>query len=76
MGFDFIRLHLSYHLILASLSLDMEYLFLMSSNVILSMVVQLLIAILVFLQEEKWMTEGEMVGWHHRLSGHEFGWTP
>ena len=22
------------------------------------------------------MTEAEMVGWHHRLSGHEFGWTP
>ena len=20
------------------------------------------------------MTEGEMVGWHHRLNGHEFGW--
>ena len=26
-------------------------------------------------QEEKGMTEDEMVGWHHRLSGHEFGWT-
>ena len=23
-------------------------------------------------QEEKGMTEGEMVGWHHRLDGHEF----
>ena len=22
------------------------------------------------------MTEAEMVGWHHRLKGHEFGWTP
>ena len=22
--------------------------------------------------EEKWMTEDEMVGWHHRFSGHEF----
>ena len=22
------------------------------------------------------MTEDEMVGWHHRLSGHESGWTP
>ena len=22
------------------------------------------------------MTEDEMVGWHHQLSGHEFGWTP
>ena len=21
------------------------------------------------------MTEGEMVGWHHRLNGHGFGWT-
>ena len=27
-------------------------------------------------QEEKGMTEDEMVGWHHRLSGHEIGWTP
>ena len=27
-------------------------------------------------QEEKGMTEGEMVGWHHLLNGHEFGWTP
>ena len=24
-------------------------------------------------QKEKGMTEDEMVGWHHRLSGHEFG---
>ena len=23
-------------------------------------------------QEEKWMTEDEMVGWHHLLDGHEF----
>ena len=22
------------------------------------------------------MTEDEMVGWHHRLNGHEFGLTP
>ena len=22
------------------------------------------------------MTEDEMAGWHHRLSGHEFGCTP
>ena len=22
------------------------------------------------------MTEDEMVGWHHRLDGHEFGCTP
>ena len=27
-------------------------------------------------QEEKGTTEDEMVGWHHRLDGHEFGWTP
>ena len=27
-------------------------------------------------QEEKGMTEDAMVGWHHRLNGHEFGWTP
>ena len=26
-------------------------------------------------QDEKGMTEDEMVGWHHRLSGHGFGWT-
>ena len=23
-------------------------------------------------EEEKGMTEDEMVGWHHRLNGHEF----
>ena len=22
------------------------------------------------------MTEDEMVGWHHRLNGNRFGWTP
>ena len=27
-------------------------------------------------QEEKRMTEDEMAGWHHWLSGHGFGWTP
>ena len=27
-------------------------------------------------QEEKGMTEDEMVGWHHRIDGHGFGWTP
>ena len=27
-------------------------------------------------QEEKGMTEDEMVGWHHRFNGHGFGWTP
>ena len=26
-------------------------------------------------QEEKGMTEDEMVGWHHRLNGHGLGWT-
>ena len=26
-------------------------------------------------QEEKGTTEGEMVGWHHWLNGHGFGWT-
>ena len=26
-------------------------------------------------QEEKGMTEDEMVGWHHRFNGHGFGWT-
>ena len=24
-------------------------------------------------QEEKWMTEDEMVGWHHQLDGRGFG---
>ena len=27
-------------------------------------------------QEEKGKTEDELAGWHHRLNGHEFGWTP
>ena len=27
-------------------------------------------------QEEKGMTEDEMVGWHHQPDGHEFEWTP
>ena len=27
-------------------------------------------------QEEKGMTEDEIVRWHHRLNGHGFGWTP
>ena len=26
--------------------------------------------------EENGTTENEMVGWHHRLNGHEFGWRP
>ena len=26
--------------------------------------------------EEKWTTEDEMAGWHHRLNGYEFGYTP
>ena len=27
-------------------------------------------------QQETGTTEDEMVGWHHRLNGHEFEWTP
>ena len=27
-------------------------------------------------QEEEETTEDEMVGWHHQLNGHLFGWTP
>ena len=27
-------------------------------------------------QEEMGTTEDEMTGWHHRLDGHEFEWTP
>jgi len=27
-------------------------------------------------QEEKGLAEDEMAGWHHRLDGHEFEWTP
>ena len=27
-------------------------------------------------QEEKGVTEDETAGWHHRLNGHGFGWTP
>ena len=26
-------------------------------------------------QDEKWTIEDESFGWHHRLSGHGFGWT-
>ena len=26
--------------------------------------------------QEKGTTQDEMVGWHHRLNGHGFGWTP
>ena len=26
-----------------------------------------------WVQEQKGTTEDEMVGWHHRLNGHEFG---
>ena len=29
-----------------------------------------------FRQEEKGLTEDEMVGWHHQLNGHEFEQTP
>ena len=35
------------------------------------------IIISVFTKDEaKGTTEDEMVGWHHRLNGHEFGQTP
>ena len=27
-------------------------------------------------EEEKGTTENEIAGWHHRLNGHRFGWTP
>ena len=27
-------------------------------------------------QEEKGTTKDEMAGWHHRLDGHKFGWSP
>ena len=27
-------------------------------------------------KEEKGTTEDEVVGWHHQLNGHGFGWTP
>ena len=27
-------------------------------------------------QENKWPTENKMAGWHHRLYGHEFEYTP
>jgi len=30
----------------------------------------------IFEDWRKGTTEDEMVGWHHRLSGHGFGWTP
>ena len=29
-----------------------------------------------WVQEEKGTTEDEMIGWHHQLDGHGFGWTP
>ena len=45
-------LHPSYHLIAASLSLDLEYLFLVGTSVVLLVVVQQLVAILVLSQEK------------------------
>ena len=27
-------------------------------------------------QEEKWMTEDDMAGWHYRFNGLESEWTP
>ena len=29
-----------------------------------------------YLWLEKGTTKDEMVGWHHQLNGHGFGWTP
>ena len=52
MGFDFIVIPPSYHFIVASLSLGMEYLSLVGSRVLLSVIVQHLVVILVLLQEE------------------------
>ena len=26
--------------------------------------------------KRKGTTEDEMIGWHHQVNGHEFGWTP
>ena len=52
MGFDFIMIAHSYHVTTASyLSLDVGYLFLVGSSILLSMVVQQLVAILVLSQE-------------------------
>ena len=53
MGFEFIMIVPSYHLIAASsLSLDTGHLFLVDSSVLLPMVVQRLVVILVLSQEE------------------------
>ena len=53
MGFDFIVLEPFHRLVVASpLSLDMWYLFLVGSSVLLLMAVQQLAVILVLLQEE------------------------
>ena len=54
MGFDFVVICPSYLLAVASsFSLDMEYLFLVGSRVLLSMVVQQLVVILVLLQKAR-----------------------
>ena len=45
------QLHPSYCLVASPLPLDVGYLFLVSSNIILLMIVQQVIAVLVFLQE-------------------------
>ena len=53
MGFDFIMIAHSYHVTTASsLSLDVGYLFLVGSSILLSIVVQQLVATLVLSQEE------------------------
>ena len=70
------QFHPSYHVAGASLPLDMGYLFLVGSNILLSMVVQQHIVILESSQKMSTRpstpTEDEMVGWHHLLYGHEF----
>ena len=52
MGFDFIMIAPSYYLSVASLNVAYLFLLLLGSGILLSMVVQQLVAILVLLQEE------------------------
>ena len=40
-----------------------------------SLLILLIFQKIVWGQEEKGTTEDEMIGWHHRLNGHGFGWT-
>ena len=74
MGFDFIRLCSSYHLAVASsLSLDMGYLFLVCSSILLSMVVQQLVVILVFSQEKSECTSFYPAILNQKQAGITFG---